>query len=103
MFAAATSELLTYHKIELESTTPKEGWVEQNPMVILYHVEECMKMCVSYLNDLDINPNDIVTIGITNQRETAILWDSITGQPLYNAIGNWITMLIGNLLFQGIY
>ncbi|KAI5704679.1 hypothetical protein M8J75_007842 [Diaphorina citri] len=86
VFAASTSELLTYHKVELETLTPKEGWVEQDPMVILHLVEECIEKCVGYLVDLDINPNDIVAIGITNQRETTIVWDSTTGKPLYNAI-----------------
>lgn len=97
VFAASTSELLTYHKVELETLTPKEGWVEQDPMVILHLVEECIEKCVGYLVDLDINPNDIVAIGITNQRETTIVWDSTTGKPLYNAIGNQI---INILLFS---
>ncbi|KAL1457411.1 hypothetical protein WDU94_007647 [Cyamophila willieti] len=86
VFAAATSELLTYHKLDLETLTPKEGWVEQDPLVILSLVEQCIEKCVGYLVELDIDPNDIVAIGITNQRETTILWDSLTGKPLYNAI-----------------
>lgn len=87
MFAAATSELLTYHKVDLETKTPKEGWVEQDAIHIIQLVEECIEKCVVYLTDLDIDPDDIVAIGITNQRETTILWDSLTGKPLYNAIG----------------
>uniref|UniRef100_A0A8D9FB89 glycerol kinase n=2 Tax=Cacopsylla melanoneura TaxID=428564 RepID=A0A8D9FB89_9HEMI len=55
-------------------------------MVILRLAEQCIEKCVGYLVDLDIDPNDIVAIGITNQRETTILWDSKTGKPLYNAI-----------------
>lgn len=39
------------------------------------------------LRQLTIDPADIVAIGITNQRETTVVWDSVTGQPLYNAIG----------------
>lgn len=44
-------------------------------------------MTAGNLCKLEINPDDIVGIGITNQRETTIIWDSLTGQPLYSAIG----------------
>jgi len=43
---------------------------------------------------LTIDPADIVAIGITNQRETTIVWDSITGEPLYNAIGKIVINVI---------
>jgi len=39
------------------------------------------------LRQLTIDPADIVAIGVTNQRETTVVWDSVTGEPLYNAIG----------------
>jgi glycerol kinase len=38
----------------------------------------------------DVEPSDIVAVGITNQRETTVVWDAITGEPLHNAIGNKI-------------
>lgn len=44
-------------------------------------------MTIDNLRKLDINPEDVVGIGITNQRETTIVWNSVTGQPLYSAIG----------------
>lgn len=44
-------------------------------------------MTVDNLKKLDINPEDVVGIGVTNQRETTIVWNSVTGQPLYSAIG----------------
>lgn len=46
-------------------------------------------MTVDNLRKLDINPEDVVGIGVTNQRETTIVWNSITGQPLYSAIGKF--------------
>lgn len=55
-------------------------------MDILQAVRECIERTTDNLRKLDIDPGDIVAVGITNQRETTILWDKITGKPLYNAI-----------------
>lgn len=87
MFAAKTAEVLTYHQTPIPQKCPKEGWVEQEPVAILNAVIECINYTVDNLHKLDIDPDDIVTTGITNQRETTIVWDCETGLPLYNAIG----------------
>jgi len=79
--------MLTYHQIKCEQIHPKEGWVEMDPMKILSSTYECMKKCFANLEIMEINPRDVVCLGITNQRETTILWDKVTGNPLYNAIG----------------
>ncbi|XP_031779656.1 glycerol kinase-like isoform X2 [Nasonia vitripennis] len=60
-------------------------------MEILEAVHECLNQTVENLKQLTINPADIVAIGITNQRETTIVWDTKTGKPLYNAIV-WMDM-----------
>ncbi|XP_043251780.1 glycerol kinase-like [Colletes gigas] len=91
VFAANTAEVLTYHQISISQTCPKEGWVEQDPMEILKAVRECLNQTIFNLRQLTINPSDIVAIGITNQRETTVVWDSVTGEPLYNAIV-WMDM-----------
>lgn len=57
-------------------------------MEILGAVVECLNKTVDNLHQLSIDSADIIAIGIANQRETTIAWDSITGQPLHNAIGN---------------
>ncbi|MDR1099764.1 MAG: glycerol kinase GlpK [Treponema sp.] len=62
---------------------PQEGWVEHDPMEI-YSSQYAVMMELIAKND--ISPRDISAIGITNQRETTILWDKKTGRPLYNAI-----------------
>lgn len=67
---------------------PKEGWVEQDPMVILHAVIETIDVACENLKKLNINYEDIVAVGITNQRETTVLWDPTTGKPLCNAVGN---------------
>jgi len=60
---------------------PKEGWVEQNPMELLESQMEVLKEVAE-----DLPYGSILGIGITNQRETTIVWDKITGKPVYNAI-----------------
>lgn len=62
---------------------PKEGWVEHDPMEI-YSSQYAVMMEV--LTQQSVDPSEIAAIGITNQRETTILWDKETGRPIYNAI-----------------
>ncbi|XP_026329430.1 glycerol kinase-like [Hyposmocoma kahamanoa] len=86
IFAANTSEVLTYHQVLIKRFSPQEGWVEQDAFEILSAVIECIEVTTDNLRKLDINPEDVVGIGITNQRETTIAWNSVTGHPLYSAI-----------------
>ncbi|KAK4872391.1 hypothetical protein RN001_014420 [Aquatica leii] len=91
IFSANTAEVLTYHQLPITHITPKEGWVEQDPCVILQSVIETINVTCDNLKKLDIDPVDIVAVGITNQRETTVVWDSKTGKPLYNALV-WLDM-----------
>lgn len=77
------------HSVEVNQITPKEGWVEQNPIEILEAVRYCATEACSKLEELQtgLTLKDIAAIGITNQRETTVVWDKNTGEPLYNAIG----------------
>lgn len=68
---------------EFNQYYPQNGWVEHDPNEILFTVVSSM---ITALRSSNINPKDIAGIGITNQRETTILWDKETGKPLYNAI-----------------
>lgn len=62
---------------------PAPGWVEQNPMEIYANQYATLTECIAKSG---ISPDEIAGIGITNQRETTIIWNKITGKPIYNAI-----------------
>ncbi|MEM1777949.1 MAG: glycerol kinase GlpK [Ignisphaera sp.] len=62
---------------------PRPGWVEHNPLEIWEKTKLCME---EILRKPRINPRDILAIGVTNQRETVVVWNPKTGLPLYNAI-----------------
>jgi len=75
--------LIGIQQKEFKQIFPKPGWVEHNPLEILDSQIEVFESLLSIHN---ISPENIISIGITNQRETVILWDKDTGNPLYNAI-----------------
>uniref|UniRef100_A0A672V3R8 Probable glycerol kinase n=1 Tax=Strigops habroptila TaxID=2489341 RepID=A0A672V3R8_STRHB len=86
VFNAKTSELLSHHQVEIMQKFPKEGWVEQDPKEILSSVHECVEKTCEKLQQLNIDITNIKAIGVSNQRETTVVWDKTTGEPLYNAI-----------------
>ncbi|AVG24472.1 glycerol kinase [Pontimonas salivibrio] len=70
-------------QMEHQQIFPQAGWVEHDPMEIWANTREVIGQALGKAN---ITRHDIAAVGITNQRETAIVWDRRTGQPLYNAI-----------------
>jgi glycerol kinase len=68
---------------EIRQIFPKPGWVEQDPQEIWFSQ---ITVAVEALGRARIRPSDIVGVGITNQRETTIVWDRKTGDAVYNAI-----------------
>lgn len=68
---------------EFAQIYPKAGWVEHDPMEIFASQSAALWELIS---KYDINPSDIAAVGITNQRETTIVWNRHTGKPIYNAI-----------------
>ena len=71
------------HQLEHEQILPRAGWVEHNPVEIW---ERTGSVLQTALNKSDLSAQDVVALGITNQRETALVWNRKTGRPYYNAI-----------------
>ncbi len=71
------------HQLEHEQIMPQPGWVEHNPVEIW---ERTASVLTSVLNNTNLQPEDIAALGITNQRETTLVWNRKTGRPYYNAI-----------------
>ena len=85
----------------VKTTFPRPGWVEQDPMAVLAS-QIAVMMEVQFKSG--IHSDRIAAIGISNQRETTVVWDRVSGQPIYNAIV-WqcrrTASLIDNLVEQG--
>ncbi|XP_055373223.1 glycerol kinase [Condylostylus longicornis] len=91
LFKAGTDEIVCYHQLNVPSIYPKEGWVEQDPVLIIDIVEKCIEGALQKLKSLGGDIKDIKAIGITNQRESTVVWDKNTGKPYHNAI-IWLDM-----------
>lgn len=70
-------------QVELTQHFPQPGWVEHDPEEIWQSVRECVGLALAHAN---ATAEDVAAIGITNQRETAVVWDRATGKPLHRAI-----------------
>ncbi|WP_027178695.1 glycerol kinase GlpK [Maridesulfovibrio bastinii] len=76
-------EIVHVTQKEFTQIFPKSGWVEHDATEIWSSVQSVVAEALSHP---EISSSDIATIGITNQRETTVVWDKNTGQPVYNAI-----------------
>ena len=68
---------------EITQIYPQPGWVEHNPDEIF---QSCVNVIDELLEETEISPRQIAALGITNQRETTIVWERATGKPVHNAI-----------------
>ncbi|PKR83632.1 glycerol kinase GlpK [Heyndrickxia camelliae] len=76
-------EIVETAQREFEQFFPEPGWVEHDANEIWTSVLACI---AEVLRKADVNPNQVAGIGITNQRETTVVWDKTTGKPIYKAI-----------------
>src|SRR4051795_2166836 len=71
------------HQLEHEQILPQAGWVEHNPVEILDRTATVLRTA---MQNAKLQASDLAALVITNQRETAVVWDRTTGRPYYNAI-----------------
>eukprot|EP01032_Pedospumella_encystans_P005462 gene5462-6491_t len=76
-------EEVARHQLEHEQIMPKAGWVEHNPVEIW---ERTSSVIQTALGKASLSSKDLAAVGITNQRETTVVWNRTTGRPYYNAI-----------------
>ncbi|MGI8840314.1 MAG: glycerol kinase GlpK [Caulobacteraceae bacterium] len=82
VFDAAGAVVASAHKAHRQ-IYPRPGWVEHDALGIWGHVEEVAARAMA---ELAIGPSDLAAVGITNQRETTLLWDKASGAPIANAV-----------------
>ena len=78
-----TGSIVAIGQKEHRQIFPRAGWVEHDGAEIWANVQSVVKAA---LRKLKIKPSDLAAVGITNQRETTLVWDKATGQPVHNAI-----------------
>jgi len=76
-------QVVSVDQKEHEQIYPKPGWVEHNPMEVWERTQEVI---AGALKKGGIDPKEIAAVGVTNQRETTVVWEKATGKPVYNAI-----------------
>jgi glycerol kinase len=83
MLFSQSGSVITSSQQEHKQIFPQPGWVEHDPVEIW---ERTITVCSNATFKAQIQPGDIAAVGITNQRETTIVWNRFTGEPYYNAI-----------------
>lgn len=79
----ADIQVISIAQLEFTQTYPQAGWVEHDPEEIW---STTVQVCRTVMNENGVTGDDIAGIGITNQRETTVIWDKGSGQPIHNAI-----------------
>src|SRR6266850_2668746 len=83
MIFGHSGNVVAVDQLEHEQTYPRPGWVEHDPEEIWQHTQQVVQ---GVLDKSGLQRDQIVSVGVTNQRETAVVWDRRTGKPVYNAI-----------------
>ena len=78
-----TGRVIWRSQVEITQIYPQPGWVEHDPNELF---DSCMAAVDDLLEETEIDPRQLLAIGITNQRETTVVWDRHTGEPAANAI-----------------
>lgn len=87
IYSIPNFEEICVHEMKISQISIKDGWLEHDPLEIMHAVRECAKVAMHLLPNHGYSKRNLATIGITNPRETVVMWNKQTGAPLYNAIG----------------
>ncbi|GAB3695689.1 glycerol kinase GlpK [Corynebacterium nasicanis] len=79
----AAGQVVSSGQYEHRQIMPRQGWVEHDPLEIWANTRRAVS---SAMVDIDVSPDRIAALGLTNQRETAVVWEKATGRPIHNAI-----------------
>ncbi|KAF7256122.1 hypothetical protein EG68_06594 [Paragonimus skrjabini miyazakii] len=85
-FSATTGEVVASHQISVSPVYPASGWIEMDAEELYTTTLDCLNECANQLIGKSRSIKDVAGIGVTNQRETTIVWDRETGRPLAPAI-----------------
>ncbi|MDP3683007.1 MAG: FGGY family carbohydrate kinase, partial [Ignavibacteria bacterium] len=102
MLFDANNALIARQSVDHHQFYPQPGWVEHNPEEILKNTYKSVELL---LEKNKVDTADIISLAITNQRETVIVWDKRTGKPIYNAVVwqcNRGTQICEALISQGL-
>ncbi len=83
LFDSLTGQIAGMKSVPLKQIYPQPGWVEHDALVIY---NDQLKAMSEAIEEAAVSPEQIACIGITNQRETVVVWEKSTGRPIYNAI-----------------
>lgn len=78
-----SGNVISIHQLEHTQIYPQAGWVEHDPLEVWARTQEVLRTA---LNKAGLTAGDLAAVGVTNQRETTVVWDPKTGKPYYNAI-----------------
>ncbi|GAA5905268.1 hypothetical protein JCM6882_003732 [Rhodosporidiobolus microsporus] len=80
------ADVVANYQIEFEQLHPEPGWHEHDPAIYVREIDKCIKNCLEQFQEKGHRLDELKGVGIATQRETTLLWDKETGEPLYNAI-----------------
>jgi glycerol kinase len=90
IFQTPNFEELCSHEVRIKQISPATGHLEHDPKEIIEAVRESAKVAIHLLANHGYSKANIACVGVTNQRETVVLWDKVSGEPLHNAVGKMI-------------
>ncbi|GAA5911628.1 hypothetical protein JCM5296_001617 [Sporobolomyces johnsonii] len=80
------ADVVASHQIEFEQVHPEPGWHEHDPSTYATEIDKCIVACLEQFYEKGHAKEQLKAVGIATQRETTLVWDKETGEPLYNAI-----------------